>query len=1307
MAKKKKLSLKPVNRGFATTSIPKKAVPEIPNEEDTEKKQDSATDASSELIGTSGSANEAGASSANIETKSDGDPEKAQWQAFVDKFQEKIEKEIKRAVKAVEFDRRTAKTFHRVNIDPVLCDRILSLAKEERALDAGSAKPRTMAFDEPEEKIITRLANTYGVLRRLGFSENRVEECLKAIDGVDLEEATEWLYLYCDEDELLLDNNEFDDPLKIPRTPTSATSRHTPTPTLPTTPSTPLSVTSTLHDVPVERMIPWDETNDSGSLLDINKQRILAAYGKSNEPSSADSTSSGRSSPEDPNAEWARVKLKWTIESKKRPPNAQLTSELKIKMNRIKGHYFFNQKDADAIYKTELVAYEKAALEERLKAGVLGGASKNLESAPPRTSEKKAPHNRKPSQLQLELKADKPPASVDILASTGDDEESDEEGIFGTMLDEMPSSEVDSNSNVVIQVRDMALPKHFSGKTPKKILEETVQKQDRHATVSYRTISGSSRAARAGVTVIRSGRMQEWDMIDVGCHSLEQAEQYIATVALHALTFVSQAGFAGAGANPSIFRLLPPVFRDLWDELELRRKTDEDETNRQVWAKLKGILKPKLGSMTKSSSKASKLVAPGTAEDEQPRSPVYDQSIHEQLIASFQARQSTAAFQEMKVQRDMLPIAAYRNTILEALDTSQVIVLSGETGCGKSTQLPSFILEDQLLRGIPAKIFCTEPRRISAISLAQRVSRELGEPPGAVGTNASLVGYSIRLESNTSRNTRLTFCTTGIALRMLEGGSGPNGKGSAFDEVTHIILDEVHERTIESDFLLIVLKSLLDQRKDLKVILMSATVDAEKISDFFGGCPTLHVPGRTFPVTARYLEDAIELTGWVIKSDSQYAKRLNDKYHRFDEKRQLSRLVDSFIARSNAAQRRGRAGRVREGLCFHLFTKQRHDTMLAEHPLPEMLRLSLSDLALRIKILRVKIGNSIEDVLSRALDPPSPVNIQRAVSSLVEVKALTPSEDITPMGRLLSKLPTDVHLGKFLLIAVILRCLDPALTIAATLSAKSPFITPFGYEQEALIAKNKFKTENSDFLTIHAAFASWRRVSETSTPSVIRDFCRKNYLSHQNLQQITELRHQFIGYLVDADFIQVDRAYRKEINKVRYRSKKANFLHIPPGLDVASGDSAMVNVALGAGLYPKIISIDPVNGLKTISNNQNVYFHPSSVNVHGRDFGVGHLCYFTIMHSKKLYVWETGPVEDLTLVLLCGDHEFKLLADSVFIDRNKIKFKAMPKTNIALKHLREQLASILATRMRGKELTESQKKWNDIAMDVLRAVEEL
>ncbi len=181
---------------------------------------------------------------------------------------------------------------------------------------------------------------------------------------------------------------------------------------------------------------------------------------------------------------------------------------------------------------------------------------------------------------------------------------------------------------------------------------------------------------------------------------------------------------------------------------------------------------------------------------------------------------------------------------------------------GKSTQVPSFLLEHQLAQGKPCKIYCTEPRRISAISLAKRVSEELGESRGELGTSRSLVGYSLRLEANTSRETRLVFATTGIVMRMLEGSND-------LQDVTHLVLDEVHERSIDSDFLLIVLKKLLLRRNDLKVVLMSATVDAERFSSYLGGAPVLTVPGRTFPVQVAYLEDAVELTGYSVDQHIQ------------------------------------------------------------------------------------------------------------------------------------------------------------------------------------------------------------------------------------------------------------------------------------------------------------------------------------------------------------------------------------------------------------------------------------------------------
>ncbi|KAF8140158.1 P-loop containing nucleoside triphosphate hydrolase protein [Boletus edulis] len=445
-------------------------------------------------------------------------------------------------------------------------------------------------------------------------------------------------------------------------------------------------------------------------------------------------------------------------------------------------------------------------------------------------------------------------------------------------------SEVEGPRGTMISVKDMSFQKQGGGKLPQVVLLDYVSKVDRYATVTFRCLSGHSRAKRSGIRVLWGDRkVNEWKMETIACHEESQAEHYIATVALHALSFPPTEGFAaGSMRSPvgnTFFRLFPPVFRDLWDELDADRKLREGRINREAWGKLWSIVGQK-----SDTNRDTREAAPGpvlVTKDASQMStlPRNLATNYDRLISDLRSRQSRPAYQEMLIHRNSLPIAKYRESIVSTLENAQVVVLRGETGCGKSTQVPAFILEDQLSRGQPCRIYCTEPRRISAVSLAQRVSRELGDPPGTVGTLNSLVGYAIRLESNTTKNTRLTYITTGIALRMLERGSGRGGQGTAFDDITHIIIDEVHERTIESDFLLVVLRSLLLQRPDLRVILMSATADSDKISSYFGGCPIIHVPGRTFPVDVLYLEDAIECTGWSITEDSPYAKRRHSKFY--------------------------------------------------------------------------------------------------------------------------------------------------------------------------------------------------------------------------------------------------------------------------------------------------------------------------------------------------------------------------------------------------------------------------------------------
>lgn len=159
-----------------------------------------------------------------------------------------------------------------------------------------------------------------------------------------------------------------------------------------------------------------------------------------------------------------------------------------------------------------------------------------------------------------------------------------------------------------------------------------------------------------------------------------------------------------------------------------------------------------------------------------------------------------------------------------------------------------------------------------------------------------------------------------------------------------------------------------------------------------------------------------------------------------------------------------------------------------------MLRLSLQDLSLRVKIY--KLG-AIEEVLREALDPPTPKNVRRAIDSLIEVKALTADEELTTLGSQLTKLPLDVYLGKLVLYASIFKCVDAGLTIAAILSSKSPFSAPIGARSQADQARLAFKKGDSDLMTVYNAYCAWRRICRAGAPEY--QFCRRNFLVPQTL----------------------------------------------------------------------------------------------------------------------------------------------------------------------------------------------------------------
>ncbi|XP_063990992.1 3'-5' RNA helicase YTHDC2-like [Diachasmimorpha longicaudata] len=221
--------------------------------------------------------------------------------------------------------------------------------------------------------------------------------------------------------------------------------------------------------------------------------------------------------------------------------------------------------------------------------------------------------------------------------------------------------------------------------------------------------------------------------------------------------------------------------------------------------------------------------------------------------------------QDLVQLRRSLTVFNAREKILEALNSSQVVIIAGETGSGKTTQVPQYILEHCQLKNQACRIVCTQPRRLSAVSVAERVAFERNEKIGQT------FGYQIRLESRVAPKTLLTYCTNGVLLRTLMGGD------AALGTITHVIVDEIHERDRFCDFLLIALKEALVKYRSLKLILMSATMDTNIFVKYFTQCSVINVPGRSYEVDVYFLEDVLKITGFTTDKMLEKRKELINK----------------------------------------------------------------------------------------------------------------------------------------------------------------------------------------------------------------------------------------------------------------------------------------------------------------------------------------------------------------------------------------------------------------------------------------------
>lgn len=558
---------------------------------------------------------------------------------------------------------------------------------------------------------------------------------------------------------------------------------------------------------------------------------------------------------------------------------------------------------------------------------------------------------------------------------------------------------------------------------------------------------------------------------------------------------------------------------------------------------------------------------------------------------------------------ESLPITAKKDEIVHAIKRHRVVVITGETGSGKTTQIPKMCLEAG--RGITGMIGCTQPRRVAAMTVAHRIADEFNE---AVGCS---VGYQIRFEDRTDLNNYIKIMTDGILLN--EAQNDPYLR--RYDT---IIVDEAHERSLNIDFILGILRTLLSKRKDLKIIITSATIDTEKFSRAFHA-PIIEVSGRMYPVEVRYtpidhvLEESEEIT--YVDAAVSAVKKLMKEIYRGDvlvfmpteqdiretcelietsldfeasvlplfarlpwtEQRQvfqpsMSRkiivatniaetsitipgikyVIDTGLARisqynprlrttslpinaiskSSADQRRGRCGRVQNGICIRLYDKDDYDN----RPLftePEILRSNLAEVILRM--LSLGLG----DITSFPfIDPPRPKNIRDGIDILKELGAIEAAKEkiagsddqrytLTIRGRMMARLPIDPRISRMIIEAAKEGCVDDILVVAAALSIQDPRERPVELEKEADSIHAGFSDPSSDFLTL---IRIWERYHDflktTKSKNRMKKFCREHYLSYRRMREWIDVHDQLKEILDEEGWDIKDN--RDMSDKIRY-----------------------------------------------------------------------------------------------------------------------------------------------------------------------------
>lgn len=719
-------------------------------------------------------------------------------------------------------------------------------------------------------------------------------------------------------------------------------------------------------------------------------------------------------------------------------------------------------------------------------------------------------------------------------------------------------------------------------------------------------------------------------------------------------------------------------------------------------------------------------------------------------------RQEAPAWNEMIAARQKLPAWRVKDAIVQTVAENHVTIISGETGSGKSTQSVQFILDDLYGKGLGrcVNMLVTQPRRISALGLADRVSDERCSRVG------DEVGYAIRGESRRGPQTHITFVTTGVLLRRLQVSGGRiEDVVASLADVSHVVIDEVHERSLDTDFLLTIIREVMKSRKDaLKLILMSATLDAASFKNYFASqglsVGTVEIEGRTFPVEDYYLDDIVHFTGFrpdgyeqfsggvqgdpmgktiqrlgyrinydlvvatarAIDSELSAAKKtggilvflpgvaeinqacnalrsitslhvlplhasletreqkrvfsrappgkrkvvvatnvaetsitIDDivavidsgkvKETTFDPANNMRKLEENWASRAACKQRRGRAGRVQEGKCYKLFTRNL-EAQMAERPEPEIRRVPLEQMCLSVRAMGLR---DVATFLSSSPSPPEARAVDGAIKLLRRMGALD-GDELTALGSQLSMIPADLRCGKLMVYGSIFGCLDDCVTIAAILSTRSPFLSPAEKREAAREARASFSHGEGDLLTDLNAVQQWMDARGQMPPRQVRAWCDDNFLSFNTLSDIASTRTQYFDALREAGI-----PTKKPSTSTPQLLRAVTAASFTPQIArIQFPDKKFASSLSGA------VELDPeARMIKYFAQDHGrVFVHPGSTLFGSQGFPglggrVGFVSYFSMVATSKVFV------RDLT-------RKFLVSFDTPILSRNRPLTRRVP-----------------------------------------------